>query len=53
MGVQGNDGGRKASGVAHKSPKVGYQEGGREASGVAENPWGSCHDVGGGGVESP
>ena len=51
--VRGDDGGHKASGVAHESPGVGDKEGGREASGVAENPGGggatewagksSCH----------
>ena len=51
-GVQGDDGGRKASGVAHDSPGVGDKEGGIEASGVAENPRGYCQG-GGGGVESP
>ena len=50
--VRGDDGGREASGVAHKYPRVGDEEGGREASGVAENPQGSFHG-GGGGVESP
>ena len=52
LGVQGDDGGRKASGVAHDSPGVGDKEGGIEASGVAENPWGYCQG-GSGGVESP
>ena len=37
LGVRGNDGVRKAPGMAHKSPIVGDEEGGREASGVAEN----------------
>ena len=31
-GVQGDDGGREASGVPHESPGVGDEEGGREAS---------------------
>ena len=37
LGVRGNKGGRKASGVAHESSGVGDKEGGGEASGVAEN----------------
>ena len=40
LGVRGDDGGREASVVAHKSLGVGDEEGGREASGVAENPGG-------------
>ena len=51
-GVQGDDGGRDASVVAHVSPGVGGEEGGREASGVAENPRGS-HQGLGGEVKSP
>ena len=50
--MRDDDGGRKASGVEHKSPRVGDEEGGRKASGVAENPWGSCQGVSGG-VELP
>ena len=46
-GVRVDDGGREASGVAHKSPEVRDKEGGRKASGVAENPWGSHQGVGG------
>ena len=45
-GVRGDDVGRNASGVAHKSPGVGDEERVREASGVVENPWGSHHRVG-------
>ena len=51
-GVWGNDGGCKASGVAHEYPGVGDKEGGREASRVAENPQRSRQVVDGG-VESP
>ena len=40
-GVQGGDGGPKASGVAHESPRVGDKEGGREAFRVAETPGGA------------
>ena len=39
-GVQGDDGGRESSGVAHESPGVEEEEGGRKASVVAENPGG-------------
>ena len=35
LGVRGNNGGRKASGVAYESSGVGEKEGVREASGVA------------------
>ena len=48
LGVQGNNRGRKASGVDHESHRVGEGEGGREASGVEENPGGGRHGVGGG-----
>ena len=48
MGVRGNDGGREASGVAHKSPGVEEEEGGSEVSGVAENFRGGRHGVGSG-----
>ena len=40
LGVQGNDGGREASGVAEESTRVGDEEGGREAYRVAENSGG-------------
>ena len=52
LGVWDNSGGREASGVDHKSPKVRDKEGGREASEVTENPRGSHQGVGRG-VELP
>ena len=51
-GVQGDEGGREASGVIHESLGVGDKVGSREASGVAENPRGYCQEVGEG-VELP
>ena len=48
LGVRGDNGGRKASEMAHESPGVGDEEGGCEASGVAKNPQGSRQVVGGG-----
>ena len=53
LGVGGNSGGRKASGVDPKIHGVGGEEGGREASGVEENPRGDRHGVGGGVESSP
>ena len=46
-GVQGDNKGREASGVAHKSLVVGDEEGGCEASEVAENPRKYRQGVGG------
>ena len=51
-GVRGDNGGRKASGVAHEYSGLGEKEGGCEASGVVENQQGYRQGVGGGG-ESP
>ena len=50
--VRGDDSGREAFVVAHKSPGVGEEEGGSKASRVVENPRGYRQGVGGG-VESP
>ena len=50
--MQGDDGGREASGVAHESPGVEEEEEGRKASVVAENPRGGAQGVGEG-VELP
>ena len=40
--MRGDDRGRKASGVAHESPRVREEEEGRETSRVVENPGGGA-----------